>query len=286
MPPGACRGVVNRAHHAGLAQNVVVLDEDQVDHQADDFARREMLPGRLVADFRELADQLFEHEPHLHVADDFGMQVDAGEFLGDLVQQAGLGKPVDLGAEFEALEHVAHRRRERLHVADQVGRNVVGIAHQHLHVEGRGVVEALARLAQQERLRVQTFLQAAGVLFQNGRLGRLQHAIEAPQHGEREDDFAVVGLFVVAAEKVGDGPYEGGESLLIHSCKRKIAVVRRGESTGQDIRADSGVKYGEQKAASALQEILLHQPSDRPRKKPRCYRLDSNGAFNWCRRDA
>ena len=31
---GAGGGVVNGAHHAGLAEDGVVFDEDQVDHQA------------------------------------------------------------------------------------------------------------------------------------------------------------------------------------------------------------------------------------------------------------
>ena len=79
----ARRRVVDRAHDAGLGQNLVVLDEDQVDHQADDFARGEMLAGRLVRQFGELADQLLEDEAHLGVVDDVGVQVDAGELLGD-----------------------------------------------------------------------------------------------------------------------------------------------------------------------------------------------------------
>ena len=64
---GARRGVVDGAHHAGLGQHVVVLDEQQVDHQADDLARREVLTGRLVGEFGELADQLLEDQAHLGV---------------------------------------------------------------------------------------------------------------------------------------------------------------------------------------------------------------------------
>ena len=44
------------------------------------------------------------------------------------------------------LEDVAHRRRERLHVGEQVFLDVVLVAHQLLHVERRRVVEQLARL--------------------------------------------------------------------------------------------------------------------------------------------
>ena len=86
-------GVVDGAHDAGLGQRLVVLDEQQVDHQPDDFAGREVLPGGLVGDFGELADQLLEHEAHLRVVDRVRVQVDAGELLGDLIEQVGLGEP-------------------------------------------------------------------------------------------------------------------------------------------------------------------------------------------------
>ena len=44
-------------------------------------------------------------------------------------------------------------------------------------------------------------------------LGRLQHAVEAPQHSERQDDLAVPRLLVVPPQQVGDRPDEGGVVL-------------------------------------------------------------------------
>ena len=116
----AGRRIVDRAHDAGLGQNLVVLDEDQVDHEADDLARREVLAGRLVREFGELADQLLEDEAHLGIVDDVGVKVDAGELLGDQIEQVRLGEPVDLDGELEALEDVADVGREALHVGAQV----------------------------------------------------------------------------------------------------------------------------------------------------------------------
>src|SRR4051812_42755910 len=65
----ARRRIVDRADDAGLREHVVVLDEDQVDHEADDFTRSEVLTGRLVREFRELADQLLEGETHSEIVD-------------------------------------------------------------------------------------------------------------------------------------------------------------------------------------------------------------------------
>ena len=110
----ARRRVVDGANHARLGQRVVVLDEQQVHHQADDLARREVLAGRLVRELGEPADQLLEDQPHLGVADRVGMQVDVRELLGDEVKQVRLREPVDLHGELEALEDVPDSRRERL----------------------------------------------------------------------------------------------------------------------------------------------------------------------------
>ena len=212
---GAGRRIVDRAHDARLGQNLVVLDEDEVDHQADDLARREVLAGRLVGEFGELADQLLEDEAHLGVVDDVGVEVDGGEFLGDQIEQVGLGEPVDLDGELEALENVADVGREALHIGRQVLAHVVLVADELLQVEGGRVVEALPGLAQEERLRVEPGLLLVRQLRQHRRLGRLQHAIETAQHGEGQNDLAVVRLLVVAAQKVGDRPDEGRKRLVV-----------------------------------------------------------------------
>ena len=177
---GPRRGIVQRPHHARFGQRRVVFDEDQIDHQPDGFARREMLSGGLVGKFGELADQFLEHGPHLGIADDLGVKVDVGELLGHQIKQLGLGQPVDLGVKIEALENVSHGGRKRLHVGEEVFLDMVLVAHQLLHVQGRRIEEELPRLAQQERLRVQPGLLSGGQLGQHGGLGLLQHAIEPP----------------------------------------------------------------------------------------------------------
>ena len=112
----AGRRIVDRAHDAGLGQHLVILDEEQIDHEADDLARREVLAGRLVGEFGELADQLLEDEAHLGVVDDVGVEIDVGELLRDQIEQVRLGEPVDLDGEVEALEDVADVGGKGLHV--------------------------------------------------------------------------------------------------------------------------------------------------------------------------
>ena len=144
------------------------------------------------------------------------MEVDRGELLRDHVKQARLGQPVDLRLEVELLEDVAHGRGKAVDVRAQVGGDVVLVAHQLLEVERRTVVEALLGDAGQHHIGAELLLLERLGLLKHGRLGGLEHAVEAAQDGEREDHLAVVGLLEVASEKIGDGPDEGGEVGVGH----------------------------------------------------------------------
>ena len=133
---GARCGVVEAADDAALGEGLIVFDEDQVHHQFDHFPRREVLPCRFVGEFSELADQLLENQAHLGITHRFRVEIDLGEAFAHHVQQPGLVELVHLQVELEALEDVAHRRRERLDVTAQVLADVVLIAHQPLHAKG------------------------------------------------------------------------------------------------------------------------------------------------------
>ena len=65
-----------------------------------------MFSGGFVGEFGELADQFLKDVPHLFVADDFGVQVDVGELLGDQIQQVGFVETLNLRVEIKALEDV------------------------------------------------------------------------------------------------------------------------------------------------------------------------------------
>src|SRR5690606_2291068 len=140
---------------------------------------------------------------------------------GDQVKQVGLGHALDLGVKLKALENVARLGREALHVLVQVLADVVLVADQGGQVQGTGVVEAsTADDALEERVRVDSSVSPLLVLGQHLGLGRRQYAVQAAQHGERQDDLAVLGLLVIAAEQVRDGPDEGRKSLLVQGISR------------------------------------------------------------------
>jgi hypothetical protein len=88
----------------GWREHRVVLGEQQVDHQADDLARGEVLTGRLVGLLGEAPDQVLEDGAHHVRVDHVRVQVHLGEARHHLVQQVGLVQLVHLLAELEALD--------------------------------------------------------------------------------------------------------------------------------------------------------------------------------------
>ena len=216
---GAAGRVAQGAHDAGLGQRLAVGLEEQVHHQADDLARREVVAGRLVGGLGELAHQLLEDVAHLDVAHHVGVQVDLGELLDHQVEAVGLVELLDLGLEAEVLDDLARPRAEAGDVLLQVGRDVVGVVGELGEVEAAGVVEGLAGGVVEDRLEV--LHRAALEAFVSGQhlgLGGLKDAVEATQDGERQDHLAVLGRLVGAAQQVGDDPDEAdlvGEAVQL-----------------------------------------------------------------------
>ncbi len=242
-PAGAGGGVVQRTHRARLGERLVVAGEENVDHEADDLARGEVLPGGLVGGFREAPDELLEDQSHRFVGDLVRVQVHCGELLHQHEQQVLLVEFAHPLEELEALEDIAGVGREVAEVGDQVLADMLLVGEQARQGEAADVVEGLLALATQEDVDVHAFLGPLRVLRDHRVLGRLEDAVQPPQEGEGEDDLAVVGLLVVTPEKVGDGPEEGGEFLEAHEslwlggkavlCQAKTvtANISRGKQT-------------------------------------------------------
>ena len=63
----ACGGVVDGADDARLRQRIIIFDEEQVCHEADDVARCEVVTGGLIRLLCKLADKLLEDGAHVGV---------------------------------------------------------------------------------------------------------------------------------------------------------------------------------------------------------------------------
>ncbi len=105
---GAAGRVVDRAVDARLV-DVLLAGVDEVRHQADDLARREVVAGLLVGLFVEPHHQMLEQVAHLEVVDAVRVQIDVGHRLDDGEQAVAGVELLDLVAELEALEDARAR---------------------------------------------------------------------------------------------------------------------------------------------------------------------------------
>ena len=216
--PRAAARVVDAEHDALRAQPPPVAREQQVDHEVDDVARREVLAGVLVQRLVELADELFEDGAHRGVVDGVGVQVDPGvaEPLDDLEQQPRLVELRDGVVEVELLEHLAHVGAEPGDVVAQVLRDVGGVGEQLLEVVARRVVEREPRRALELPLRVVEPALEPGLRRQHLPLRRGQHAVEPAQHGEGQDDVLVLAAPEGVSDEVGHPPDEADDLAVVH----------------------------------------------------------------------
>ena len=208
---GAAGGVVDGLDHVAPAQ-VALRPQQQVDHQLDDLARREVLARLLVRLLRPDADQFLEDVAHPDVVHALGGEVDGREPPDHLVEQVLFGHARDLLVEGEPLHDAAHVGREAVDVGVQVGRELVGVVEQPRQVELRQVVErAPGDLPQPVPDHGGRLVPDPGVFGEDARLRGGEQAVEAPQHGQRQDDLAVLVALVRPPEQVADAPEEAGE---------------------------------------------------------------------------
>ncbi|OQA27234.1 MAG: hypothetical protein BWY59_01131 [Verrucomicrobia bacterium ADurb.Bin345] len=206
---GAAGGVVLRLDDALLRQDVGVGAEQQIDHEPDDFPRREMVARLLVAGLVEPPDQLLEDVTHLQVGDRVRVQIDLAELRYDEVQPVRLIQLADVLLEPEVLDDFAGAGGESLDEVGEVGGDVLRVALQLLERELAGVVERLACDLVQDRLQVLHLATLHRVVLrQHLLLRRLQDAVQPPEHGQGQHHVLVLVGPVRPPKNIRYGPDE------------------------------------------------------------------------------
>lgn len=102
-----------------------------------------------------------------------------------------------------------------------VGRELIGIVEQPGEIHLREVAErTVSDLFQQAADNILGLRLDRRVFLQHLCLGGRKQAVETPQHGQRQDDFAILVTFVGAPEQVANAPDKAGElrvSFCVHS---------------------------------------------------------------------
>jgi hypothetical protein len=91
------------------------------------------------------------------------------------------------------------------------------VGEQLLEVVARRVVEREARDLAELRVEVLELLAPQlGLLAQHLLLGRGQHAVEAPQDCEREEDVLVLSALEGVADEIRDTPQKADDLVMVH----------------------------------------------------------------------
>ena len=230
---GAAARVVDGADRLLGADLLLVTGEHEIHHQMHDISRREVLAGILVQRLVELPDQLLEDRAHRGVVDLVRVQVDVLEALEHLEQQPRLVELADRVVEVELLQHLAHVRAEAGDVVAQVRRQMRRVGEELVEVVAGGVVEREARDPAELRVEVLELLAPKLGLFRQHLLLRAgQHAVQAAQDGERQDDVLVLAALEGIADEVRDAPEEADDLAMVHCVRSPSLLVVAASSLG------------------------------------------------------
>ena len=126
--------------------DILLPGVDEIRHEADDFARREVVARLFVGLFVEAHHQMFEQIAHLQVVDPVWVKVDVGHRLDDREEAVAGVELLDLIGELEALEDATGGRREAVHVRNKVRCDVLGIPEQPVEGVRARVVQRMLPL--------------------------------------------------------------------------------------------------------------------------------------------
>jgi FKBP-type peptidyl-prolyl cis-trans isomerase 2 len=141
---GAAGRVEKFTDRSGSGQQLVIMDEQVVDHEANHFTGGEMVPGGFVGQFVEPADEVFKDQPHGLVGHLVGMEIHLTDLGHDQVEDIRLPHLLDFRLELEILEDRADILGKALDIADKMIVDVVRVALEFLKGKRRMVVKPLA----------------------------------------------------------------------------------------------------------------------------------------------
>jgi len=191
-------------HAVGFEQLAIFGANQQIHHQVNNLARRKVFAGVLVQRLVKAADQFLEDGAHRVVVHLVGVQINIFEALDHQKEQPGLIQLGDGVAQVKLFNHLTHIIAEAVDIGLQIGRQVGGVIGQALKGKGRGIVENKARSLAQHGVKIGQFTLVSGMGLQHSGLGRLQHAVNAAQHRERQDDILILAAAKSIADQVGD----------------------------------------------------------------------------------
>ena len=200
----------------------------QPDHETDDFARGEVLPGFVAALFREAPKQLFIDVTHLQPGELVRAEREFLVLIQDRGQPVVLHHEGDGGAVIEVLDDVIHVLREAIDVGAEVRlqqRVVFLIDRAERPVGGIGERALLGIQLQFLHQLGEFLLRELGSVLQH--LSSLlhppinKHALQTTNDNDGQDDALVFVGLELPAQPLGRFPDVGGEIVELRFVERE-----------------------------------------------------------------
>lgn len=137
--------VIDGLYHIVARQHIVVIVEQDVDHQLDYFSGGVVLPGVLVVGLGKPADDLLKDVAHFQIGDRIWVQVGlgGGKLLDDNVKDTFVGHCGDLTVKLELFQDVLDILREAVQVVPEIRLDIVRVVQQPLKGKLAGVIKRL-----------------------------------------------------------------------------------------------------------------------------------------------
>ena len=207
-PTGAATGIADGADDGLFLDDIPIHSDQQQHHEPDDFTGRKVFAGIFVEGFIEPAHQFLKDVAHLMVGNLVGMEINdvAGKPLHHQEQQAVIVELGDGVWEVELVQNLPHVIGKTVQVGAQVRCEAGRIIEQFLEIVFGPVVEGEARSFAELGIEVLQLALQLGVRLQDFQLRRRQHAVNAPEHRERQDHVLVFAAFEPITEQFRNGP--------------------------------------------------------------------------------
>ena len=204
---GPDRRVIERANDAGVVdEHLVIRFEQELNAQVDNVARCHEILGRFVHFGPEAADKVFIDVRHGPLGNRVGVQVDGGEVLANLVENALFVHLADRVDEIELLEDHAGISGKLRDVIFEV---LAGAARsQRFKAVARGVVERVAGCLTQDDIDIEAVFDSHFVHFGGVSPSRLKDAFQTAEKRKGQDYFAEIDVFEVTPKVIRIFPDE------------------------------------------------------------------------------
>ena len=203
--------VINRLDNIVTRKNVVIITEKDIDHQADNFSRRIVLPGVLVMSLGKAADNFFKDIAHFNIGNHIGVQIGFRrcELLDYDIQNALVSHCGNVTVKLELFDNVPDVFGKALQVRPEIRLDMIRIIKKPLKSILACVIERMPRRFTKKHVFHLKSLYLV-VFFEYCVLCVGKNAVKTADNRQRQNHFAIFVRLIHSGQLIGNRPDQGG----------------------------------------------------------------------------